>query len=574
MNETTLETASRQQLNQFIDDLRKELVLNRMHLAESGKQTKSLLARLQVAESTADSLRQYLNEREQIEVQLRNEFEKHLLFKEAELAKVKQLIAEKDASLRELSRNAELPQNDNSEAVQLEALNRALASEMEERLSQKTIQLEKLSLMVEAKDALLNRLSVEFNKQLAAKEEQIKQLSDLVRKNSSELTSAEKYKTLVKIAEDANGQVSEENSSLKKEIVELHKIISMRDSILKDEAARFEEFSLEINRKADERVRELIKEFSAKELALKLDLEQAKAKLSEQELTVSAKQKEIDIALDTFATVSQQVLNFKTPDAMIAYKEKELNDREKVIVQKSEQLSIKETELKGVLEDISTRENALSERENELSVLLRKAEEKADLLNSSESEMKRREDILMMQQQAFQKQMAMLEELGYEFKEVKEEQLPKQVERSQPAPILVPAEKSNLKPIKLVVGEPAVQPRILKMLNPRQVVAQKEVLEAPMPPKSVFEEKAINKVVQVPARGIEVKPAPAQEQTSHEVMFGRDREGFPEIEEIIAMIEVAKEHGDSDEMIKASLVGSGYSKDKVESAFKKFSGKI
>ncbi len=166
----------------------------------------------------------------------------------------------------------------------------------------------------------------------------------------------------------------------------------------------------------------------------------------------------------------------------------------------------------------------------------------------------------------------------YEFKEIKEEK----VERKQPEPIVV--QKPKPMPRKVVASQPAPKfevqkaeapPRILKILNPRQVITR-DVLEAPLPPVSVEKTQPVqvsdsvleSVPIQIPARNILVKPAPVQE-TSHEALFGKEREGFSEIDEITSMIEIAKMHGDADDTIKKSLVSSGYNKEKVELAFKK-----
>ncbi len=556
MNKTKMEAASREQLNRFIDDLRKELVLNRMQVAESARQVKSLMSRLEAAESSAESLRSNLAERDQLEAQLRSEFEKHVLIKEAELARIRQLVAEKDASIRSLSRIPEPVQDNSGLVAELEDINRSLAAEMEARLAEKTRQLEKLQSMVEKKEMLLEKLSAEFRGHLAAKDSQIKSLNGLLRKNTLDFSSAEKYRSLARISEDASRLASEENAGLKSELAEAQKAIAMRDSAIRDEAARFAEFSAELGRKSDERIQELVKEFSEKEIALKIELETVRARAAEQEIEASAKQKEIDLAIDSFVSVSQKVLSFKTPDAMAAYREKEVSDLKKLLDQRAEQLSIKEAELKGVLQDIAVRERALSGRERELNSLLRKAEEKADLVAGSESEIRRSEKILLLQQQAFQKQMAMLEEIGYEFKELK----PK-VEMKEPAPIMSQKVEEVLvqKPLKQELTVPVQQsPRILKILKPKPFIL-KETIEAPVPPAVPV--GLSSEPVKIPAQGIEVK-AP------HE-LFGRDRDGFPEMEELVSMIEVARSHGDSDEAIKASLVASGYDLEKVELAFRK-----
>ncbi len=557
MNKTKMEAASREQLNRFIDDLRKELVLNRMQLAESARQVKSLMSRLEAAESSAESLRFTLAERDQLEVQLRSEFEKHLLIKGAELARIRQFVAEKDASIRSLSRIPEPVQDNSGFVAELEDINRSLAAEMEARLAEKTRQLEKLQSMVEKKEMLLEKLSAEFRGHLVAKDSQIKSLNGLLRKNTLDISSAEKYRSLARISEDASRQASEENAWLKSELAEAQKAIAMRDSAIREEATRFAEFSAELNRKSDGRIQELVKEFSEKEIALKIELEKVRAQAAKQEIEASAKQKEIDLAIDSFVSVSQKVLSFKTPDAMAAYREKEVSDLKKLLDQRAEQLSIKEAELKGVLQDIAARERALSESERELNSLLRKAEEKADLVAGSEAEIRRGEKILLLQQQAFQKQMAMLEELGYGFKELK---APK-VEMKEPAPIMSQKVEEVLvqKPLKQELTVPVQQsPRILKILKPKPFI-RKETIEAPVPPAVPVE--LSSEPIKIPARDIEVK-AP------HE-LFGKDRDGFPEMEELVSMIEVARSHGDSDEAIKASLVASGYDREKVEIAFRK-----
>ncbi len=684
-NEETLVNASREHLNRFIDDLRKELVLTKMHLSEANSQIRTLMERLGYSEKSAESLRQDLVKQQEMEAALKKGFEKALSIKEREIEGLKLIIEEKGKSSRKLAERIHAQslitetekknlraEHDlinslrkeilklGSQNSELESMNKRIAEEFNIVLKRRDDEVRKLKSLIDAKDGLIERMSFEYNKQIAeskkqraeeripvaesrgshemlnaeivklrmfnhelgsanrevsselgklrnamevevselrkmvsdkenilerlsdeyssqisAKDEQIANLNKMIKKNVTDLTNAEKYRALLKLAEEESKNLASDYNDSKKQISDLKAVIGQKDSILMEEARRFEEFAAELNKRTDERINEVVMEFAGRELKMRVELESARAKLSEQETFLAAKQKEIDSALDNFASATNRILGFKGTETDYLLRQKEIADFQKQLDLRAEQLSTKEVEVKGVLEGIQTREKALSDKEREISNLLNKVEERTSYLAMVEDAIKKKEELLMMQQQAFQKELAVFEQSGFEFKEIRKE------EELNAVPTPVPETKSEKAPKQIVDKKP--QPKILRILKPKQVSIKKEEIITkaeilppppaipPMETSEFFEPTAETKTIkesEIPSK-IFREGLPSREE-----LFGKDREGFSEIDEISSIIEVARSHGDSDDAIKSSLINSGYSKDRIEEAFRKLPVRI
>ena len=585
-NGAEYETASREHLNKFIDDLRKELVLNRMHLSEANRRVKELVERLNESERNAEALRQSMQNQEQAGMQLKQEFQKRLLFKDSELSALRSSMRKSgdaghiknDGRAVLLEENARLL----SSNAALESAQRSLSEEFRKQLARSESDNKKMAEFIEHKESLISQLKSQYESQIAAKTEQVQSLNSQLRRNLDAVLQAEKLKGSLQILQESHHMLQVQYDATSNELAEAKRLLGQKEALLNDNAQQFENFTAEISRRNDGRIKDLVGELSEKELKLKLELEVAKNKLSEQEAMVAAKQKEIDAALDNFALASQHILSFKGGETLQAFmKEHELKELEKKLQSSTAEIAGREDELKTVLNEITIKEKGLSDRESQINLLMRKLEDRTESFTSAESALQGREQILMMQQQAFQKELAVLEQSGFEFREVKKE------EPLETHPAFIEQPIAVAKPLAVKDKEVTVEkPRIMKMH--RNITAQPIIRQAPEVTEAIQAKPVALEMPLPPAANVAVEskilPPPPQDMDffspvksaspekqvlNHEETFGSDREGYSEVEEISSMVEIAKSHGDSEDTIRNSLLNSGYAKEKIDKALGK-----
>ncbi|MBI2142055.1 hypothetical protein HYU15_01020, partial [Candidatus Woesearchaeota archaeon] len=198
-----------------------------------------------------------------------------------------------------------------------------------------------------------------------------------------------------------------------------------------------------------------------------------------------------------------------------------------------------------------------------------------------EDSSERKEQILLRQQEAFNRELQALEAAGSRLMTVESElesqlampvnqpaALP-QIPVSSPAPLTPSSTPIPAQTLPLSREAPQ-QPESIEALAPSQ---QKIIM-----PDEIKPEKAKAKGLTETERAAKPKqhtsgiyPPTAQEKPAGEPTMNLEAQtlGYSEVEEAMSMIDVALQHGESIEQIKNSLLSSGYSKENVEKALKK-----
>lgn len=448
-------------------------------------------------------------------------------------------------------------------------INSQLSQQATSNFAQKNEEISKLKNIIIERDGLRSKLVADFEQELMQKEIELKQLRAEARKSEKEIDS-EKVKLRVELKEIANKQLLQELSKLKdeellakKRLRDQEKALTAqlreKDELLAEQEQRYREL-LDVSRKRnEERSKQLVRESAERELATRAEAEKLGVIVAEQKALLSEKEQQVEDAIKEFSIKSNALLSLKAG---------------------------KEIEEIPPIANLRRREREMADKEKDLLELVRQTEDRVADVTRREKEMSLKEELLLREQESLKKELEILEQAGIEIGNAREDLARGQIEL---------AKRPATQPIAPVEAAVAQQQPITKLINARKLTKKEKAALAREKARAITDAKLAKKQAQLkqlrapkliaaekpatlPAKialikqKIETTPRTPfdEEKERHrkeaEAMFSGERDGFSEMEEIMSLVDIAIQHGDTLEKIKNSLASSGYAKDNIEKA--------
>jgi hypothetical protein len=320
-------------------------------------------------------------------------------------------------------------------------------------------------------------------------------------------------KQLLRVKEASYKELQADFSKLKEQNMHLLRKLETSKKFVNESEANYHKLLDEINAQHQEKIKEIIQRNSENEAKLHAEIETLKAKLQEKEILLAEKGGKIDEVLKEFSLRYKQLLQLR--------------------------------DLGGESEHLEELRN-LKEREEKLKSLLKEAESRVQKAIEKEAAIERREQLLLREQEALNKQLDILKAAGLEIGKTKEYLKKKLSEVEAPTPTTTKTEKP---------------PKIETMASVLEEVPAEEAVEIPKP--------ELAEVVEAEEVSVAKEKRPLFDPKKKEEDKGEEffnPASYSELDEIKSMIDVALQQGDSIQQIKKSLIDSGYSKANVEKA--------
>ncbi|MCP3681172.1 MAG: hypothetical protein GY861_00640 [bacterium] len=447
------------------------------------------------------------------------ELEHALARKDDELSYLSRRLAEKEKEIKRITQQFVGKEMADEEAI----------AHLRKDSSEKRAEIEKFKHFVVEKEGLNNKLTHHLEQQVADRERQIIELRSQINTQKQIETSDEvfKLKGQLHLKEKINHELTEEIARIKESVSTYKKRLSEEGQRVGESEVHYKDLIQTLKKKHENRIKEIIEQHAEHEVDLKSHIEHLKAKVHEQQILLEEKQQEVDDAIKEFHVKSGKLLELKRG--------------------RTSEPGVIPASLKEKEKSVEAREHYLVEKENQIKEMLNTAEKKIHEMTVRESEMARKEEILLKEQDALNREFKILESAGFELKKstdyvkerisAAEQQAVQQPIHQQEAPIPQPIETTIPEPDIIQEVEP------IEPIKPRRV-AKKRVVGKPVKVKNYLKKDA-------------------------DSFFEGERAGFSEVDEIMSVVDVALEHDESPEQIRASLVSSGYSQDLVDKALKR-----
>ncbi|MBI3036318.1 hypothetical protein HYY73_00975 [Candidatus Woesearchaeota archaeon] len=511
-------------------------------------------------------------------------------------------------------------------------LGKSMQSRLKEQLVQKSSQLEELKTLLIEKEKIVRNLETAFEKNLAAKEEQLRHFrQSAIKKPETHLhRELDELKSEIHIKEESSKFMAEEVAKLKEQAALLRKRLEERQRIYFESEKAYEELIAKLREQHDTRVKSFLQESSQKESALKIALEEERAKLQRETALMKEKETQIKETLQTFTVTSHQLL--KLQGAGIVSEAAGLNITE--LLEKEKHLASKEEELKQLLASTETKIAELKEREAGIGrkeqMLLNGQEALAkelEILGSAGVEIGRSRQYIqqkLAQLSTFEQPQQRIQQPA-EATEAPEDSFFTQTPRSgtelqttvEEAP-----EENKIKPQdpaetmmggrtveEELPGEAAAEDEGFESIKPQSILKrapkagkeagaiksklqQKKVKQTKLKPKAAaklaakqqklpikqpeyvtaFKTATVKPITKQPPKKTEQSTVKEMPIGAREAAGRAEQElfteigGYSELDEIKSIVDVGLQHGDSINQIRESLLTSGYSKQNIEKA--------
>ncbi len=569
---------------------------------DEGQEQDLLNSKIKELQATNEKLREHILLRDSLERAMNKEFTNQLAEKEGTIKRLmseqEQAIAQKENLTKiekEISSEIELSNQEsqflkqklNEKQIELSNLTKYFREkekayddiqlQLNDRLKEKNNEFTRLKAFIAEREELSQRMEEQLLQQIAEKDSEIKLLKKgkETEKQGELQRQIEHSKQIMKLKEATAKKYYLETLKLKEMLTGVEKDLGIEKMHAEKLKLQYEKIISEIKKDNETSVKSIISDYSARQITDRGEIEQLKAQINESQSQLKIEKLKIDSAIKEFNMRSQNIMTIR--DQMhIAEKTAPVQEQtEETAIKNIEELNEYAKKAKTIREALNKREIELNKREAELSqkkdqVTTNQAEIKAMLINienqlkdleKKEDALNRREMLLFKQQEAFNKELEALERTGFQTKS-KESELEAQVKPEYKIEA-VEAKPAEIKPEEAIVDmkKPEEMKKTSKKnqakkidQNPLQKFDQKQK-PAEKPKVEQRSEKPKVQVTEKPAEN----PINLQEQTL----------GYPEVDEIISIIDVALQNKDNIEQVTKSLSGSGYSQDSIQKALKK-----
>ncbi|MBI2133238.1 hypothetical protein HYU11_01000 [Candidatus Woesearchaeota archaeon] len=492
---------------------------------DSRLELESLRKRVGELSSSNEKLRDHILLRDSLERAMAKEFSKQMEKKEET---IQRLISSKSSALSQERDFSSIEREIESGLEIVREENRVLKAKLEEKteelgsslryqrekdasydeiqaqlsyqLKEKVHEISRLKAFIAQREDLSQRSEEQLMKELAEKETEIKSL----RRNKEERPSdlrLEHARQIIQLKDAASKKHYLETIKLKESLSLLEKEIENEKARYEKSRAYYEKIIASIKKDSDRSARDLIAEYSERQINDKAEIEKLKGQLGESQLQLKIERQKIDNAIREFNIRSVQLMEMggqPSKDFQQVKKEEpvDLSEYEKKAKAIRESLNRREIDLNRREGEIHVKSSKVEENQSEIKRMLVSIEERIKLVEKREESLGRREQLLLKQQDAFNRE---LDALG----------------------------KVNREPV------------------------QKAEYDKP-------------KIASEPKAKVHAKEQVVDKQQSDERTLG-----YPEVDEIVSMIEVALQHKDTPEQVRNSLISSGYSKESIDKAMRR-----
>ncbi len=458
------------------------------------------------------------------------EAQQSLIEKKTEIANIKGHFKEKEQAYEELQKQ----QNEQLREKEYEIGRiKAFLAEREETTQQME---EQLTRALAEKDSQLNGLIQQrkIHGNAIALERQLDQAKQAL--TIKDATSKRFYVELAK---------AKEGNSILQRTIESERAHS---EALKEQ---YEKIINTIKKDSEKLVKSIIEDYSSREAVVRTENERMKMQLAEKDSELQIQKQKIDSAIKEFSLRSQQIISLRdhtattetielaAQDTLRINNNEELETYTRKARQLRDELNKKETEMARKEADLRQKESEMRVRETETKNLLNIAEMRIKDIEGKQDSMDIKEQILLRQQEAFNKGLETLEKAGKEIKIPQESELEQHVKKKEKEEV-----KPNIQSIEYTAVQETKEPEKISIEN---------VTEQPI------------QQPEIPVKAQEQMPIKTQDQ----INLQEQTLGYPEVEEIMSIIDVAIQNKDTLEKIKSSLIASGYSSENVEKAVRK-----
>ncbi|MFH1181836.1 MAG: hypothetical protein V1702_02665 [Candidatus Woesearchaeota archaeon] len=405
---------------------------------------------------------------------------------------LKMSLAEKDSEIKRLE----------AAAFEAHRSNERIARQLNAQLREAYEEIDQLKHFVTSESVKSSGLEEEFDKQLAEKDARIAELEQSLRESSRPKSSGREtaeLKQLLSVKEESSAALQADLLKLKAQNTNLSRKLETSRKMIAQSEENFAKLAEEINSQHQQRIKDLITKNSVNEAALRSEMEQIKAEMKKKDSLIEAETLKVDDALTQFSVKYQQLLKLRNSEGMVSH-----------------------------VEEI---EKSRIEKEN-MSELLKDAEAKLQRAIEREAAVDRREQMIMKEQDAINKQLDLLNAAGFEIGRTKDYLKKKLAEVELPAP----------ESLASVMEEFSTEH-----------VPEEIRMEIPAPEKLM------------PVQRLKPAEKPKLFQPKKEEFFNANT--YSEIDELKSVIEIATQQGESLEKVRQSLIDSGYSKASIEKAF-------
>ncbi len=284
-------------------------------------------------------------------------------------------------------------------------LNKSGQARLKEQVAEMASQMDGLKTFIIEKEKLAQNLESAFEKRMAAKDEEMRQLKGLIHaKPETKLhRQVDELKSELHIKEETAKLMAEEVAKVKEQSALLRKRLEERQRIFFESEKAYEELISKLRGQHEARLKAIVQESSQKEAALKVAIEEERTKMQQETALMKEKEKQIEETLNAFAVTSQQLMKLQGAgqigEAAAGVEIETVNERAKQLDEQAKYLESKEAELKTILES---------------------TEAKITELKSKEANIERKEQLLLREQEAIGKELDVLASAGMEISRSKQ----------------------------------------------------------------------------------------------------------------------------------------------------------
>ncbi|MBI2574463.1 hypothetical protein HYV82_01105 [Candidatus Woesearchaeota archaeon] len=520
----------------------------------------------------------------------------------------------------------------------------AIQLQLSDRLKEKNRETERLKTFLAEREELSQKVEEQLQKEIAAKESELSELRHTKSHGKALILQRqlEHASQVIRLKDSANKKILLELASAKETGAILSRKLKDGQEHSESLKAQYEKIIGTIKADNERIMKGLIGDYNARLAAAKTEAERTKAELSAKESELQVHKQRIDEAIREFGIRAQTVISMResieplekaatqaattaaiqatqaaqqaTQQQAIPTQAPESGHAETITKDELEQYASKAKVLREALyrkdreltkreAEMRQKEEGLLSREKEVKAMITTAEQRLKELERREDSGDRKEQILLKQQEAFNRELQALEAAGSRLTIVESElesQLTVAARQAAPSvtlptpfasePIQIPsaAREAPQQPESIAVMEPVQQKTIeageIKEIKQEKTLLQKtepkQTMPKPAPATAIPAIKAPAIKTYTPEQAAPMQAKPKQQQaypaTAPEKLAGgltinleEQTLGYSEVEEVMSMIDVAMQHKESIEQIKNSLLASGYSKENVDKALKK-----
>ncbi|GEM_PF-6306226 len=489
----------------------------------------------------------------------------------------------------------------------------AVQSQLSDRLKEKNRETERLKSFIAEREELAQKVEEQLQKEIAAKESELSELRHT--KNYGKALALQRQlehsEQIIKLKDSANKKILLELTSSKETGAILSRKLKGEQTHSESLKAQYERIIAAIKTDNERIMKGLIEDYNARVAAAKTETERIRAELSSKESELQIQKHRIDEAIREFGIRAQQVISMResieplekaatqaatkaaiqasqaaqqaTPQQAQEHTatttKDELDQYAKKVKVLREALYRKDRELTKREAEMKQKEGGLLSRETEVKAMISTAEQRLKELERREDSGDRKEQILLKQQEAFNRELQALEAAGSRLMTVESElesqltMTARQATPEIPTTAFAPpkAREAPQQPESIAVLEPAPQKIVMAEKIKPEATIQKPEPKPIKPAPAAMPKATAHAIKPLLPKQQPAYMAAASEKPVGELNINLEEQtlGYSEVEEAMSMIDVAMQHKESIEQIKNSLLSSGYSKENVEKAMKR-----